>query len=95
MNQRVSFIRNIEQKDNHTLTILWDDFQLVNYRLSDIQQACPCAKCYGDGNKHVKDDVGALMIRSVGRYALRIEFTAGCSQGIYDFDLIRRIREWS
>jgi len=38
-------------------------------------------------------DVKAYRITSVGRYALRIEYTFGCSAGIYDYDLLRVLGE--
>ncbi|MBY0528932.1 MAG: DUF971 domain-containing protein [Rhabdochlamydiaceae bacterium] len=87
-----AFIRRIFQKDQIRFTIEWTDGKLSDYRLSDLQRACPCAAC---GEKKTEDlrldpEVEAIRIVNVGMYALRIEFTSGCSQGIYPFDFLRK-----
>ena len=86
-------IRQIKQKDRYCFTILWSDGREDTYRLSALQQQCPCVRCSEARDKRlplaVEDDVLAHRIISVGRYALRIEFTMGCSQGIYPFSLLR------
>lgn len=92
------FIREIAQKDNYTFTITWNDGVVGNYRLSELQKQCPCAGCIDEvtgkrilDEKNVKPDVRAVKIVSVGRYALRIQFTSGCSTGIYEFDLLHKL----
>lgn len=89
-------VRSISQKDNHTFTIVWSDGKSCDYRLSDLQKCCPCANCIDEATGQrllnestVKSDVKAVRIANVGRYALRIHFTSGCSTGIYSFDLLR------
>lgn len=83
------YIRKITQKNNHTFTIDWNDGRQMDYRLHKLQQKCPCAGCTESRAPNVKEDVRAINIQSVGRYALRIFFTSGCSKGIYDFDFLR------
>jgi DUF971 family protein len=89
-------IYNIWQKDRYTFCIEWSDGQLSEYRLSDLQKRCPCAGCSDEqtGQRlasapQVDDEVRAKRLVNVGRYALRIEFTTGCSSGIYSFDRLR------
>ena len=41
--------------------------------------------------KTVREDVRAKRITSVGRYALRIDFTSGCNSGIFGFDFLREL----
>ena len=92
MKEQPICIQRIVQKDNHTLTIGWSDGVTSDYRLSLLQKNCPCAGCSTESVKNqVKDDVRATKISSVGRYALRISFTHGCSAGIYDFSLLRNL----
>jgi DUF971 family protein len=86
------------QKDDFTFSIQWTDGMLSDYRLSDLQKRCPCASCIDEytGNRvldvsSVEETVRAKRINSVGRYALRVEFTSGCSTGIYGFDLLRML----
>lgn len=93
MNQ-VYFVKKIYQKDNHTFAIEWNDGIVKDYRLSDLQKCCPCAQCFDseNGRSHVENidpNVRAKRIVNVGRYALRIDFTSGCSMGIYSFDMLR------
>jgi DUF971 family protein len=99
MNSNAVFINNIYQKDNHTFIIEWNDGEVNHYRLSDLQKRCPCAGCVDEmTGRRVLDDtkidinVRAKRITSVGRYALRIQFTSGCSHGIYSFDYLRTCR---
>lgn len=88
-------IRTIAQKDNHHFTVEWTDGSSKNYRLSDLQRRCPCAKCFDveTGKQRCTEDepdvdVRAVQIKSVGRYALKVLFTSGCSRGIYSYDML-------
>lgn len=92
------FVKQIKQKDNHTFTIAWSDGEMADYRLSELQKRCPCAGCNDEvtGKRLIDDsslrvDVRAVRIVSVGRYALRVQFTSGCSMGIYEFDMIKNL----
>lgn len=85
-------IKAIKQTDNHTFQIIWNDGSQKNYRLSDLQKNCPCAGCVDEltgqriaTSQAVKEDVRAINLQSVGRYALKIKFTSGCSTGIYSY----------
>ena len=89
-------VKNIEQKDNYTFTIQWNDGVVKDYRLNELQLRCPCANCVDEvtGERladagQVKENVKAKRVTSVGKYALRIDFTSGCSHGIYTFDMLR------
>jgi len=88
-------IRKIYQKNNHEFTIEWNDGFHADYRLSDIQRQCPCANCVDETTgkrfphgSHTNHDVRAVKIMNVGRYALKIQFTSGCSSGIYGLDFL-------
>ncbi|MGK5593974.1 MAG: DUF971 domain-containing protein [Parachlamydiaceae bacterium] len=84
------FIKNIYQKDNFHFTIEWNDGAKADYYLQNVQANCPCASCH-EIKKNNTREVKATRIVSVGRYALQIEFTAGCSMGIYDYPLLRKL----
>lgn len=93
----ISFVAKIWQKDNYTFSIQWNDGFIQDFRLSELQRNCPCAHCNDEStgkklvdSKKIPDDLRAIFIRSVGRYGLRIQFTSGCSMGIYSFDRLRR-----
>ncbi len=94
MNHKAFIVKKIDQLDNYTFSIEWADGVVTKYRLSDLQRACPCANCTDEKSvtakkDDLKNDVSAVNITSVGRYALRIQFTKGCSQGIFGFDMLR------
>lgn len=96
MKKPAVLIQKIKQKDNYTFTIEWSDGDIKNYRLSQLQKNCPCAGCVDESTgqrvldeQTVNEDVRAVRIVSIGRYALKIQFTSGCSNGIFDFDSLR------
>lgn len=89
-------IQTIEQKDNYTFSIVWTDGKSADYRLSDLQAQCPCAQCVDENTGQRKVDPASIPInltakrlKNVGRYAIKIDFTEGCSLGIYSFDFLR------
>lgn len=94
------FVKKIWQKNNFTFSIVWNDGITQDFKLSDLQRHCPCANCTDEltgqltiDPKNISEDVRAIVIKSVGRYGLRIQFTSGCSTGIYSFDRLRRMNE--
>lgn len=96
MNATQILIKTLQQKNNHTFTIEWSDGIVSDYRLSDVQSFCPCAKCMDQSktksaNAPIDHDVRALRIFNIGRYAMRIQFTSGCSTGIYSYALLRQL----
>lgn len=91
-------VSSIKQKDNHTFSIVWSDGAVKDYRLSELQKRCPCANCVDEStgkrilnDANVNADVRAVKIVSIGRYALRIQFTSGCSTGIYGYDMLYQL----
>ncbi|GAB4226096.1 MAG: hypothetical protein Tsb0021_01790 [Chlamydiales bacterium] len=89
-------LRRIWQKDNFTFCIEWSDGREQSFRLSELQKSCPCAACVDEDTgkrladpKAVDPNLKALKIENVGRYALRVSFTSGCSYGIYTFRYLR------
>jgi ATP-binding protein involved in chromosome partitioning len=96
MEDKCAFVKKIAQKDLHTFTIEWTDGQVCDYRLSVVQRRCTCARCRDEKTgrllidpQMVDEQVSARKIENVGRYALKIEFTSGCSRGIYPFSFLR------
>jgi DUF971 family protein len=94
------FVTQIWQKNNHAFSIRWNDGIVQDFKLCDLQRNCPCANCADEitGSRlldpqTVSDNVRAIVIRSVGRYGLRIQFASGCSTGIYSFDRLRKMEQ--
>jgi ATP-binding protein involved in chromosome partitioning len=98
-NTQRAFIASIWQKDRDAFAIRWTDGMETSYQLKELQERCPCAGCVDEMTgvrkaiaPSISKEVGAHRIFSVGRYAIRIEFSSGCSHGIYDFALLRSLR---
>jgi DUF971 family protein len=90
MKQPPVLLKNIQQKDNCTFAVEWSDGKNSLYRLSELQKQCPCAGCNEKRTKTVQEDVRAVKICSLGRYALKIQFTSGCSMGIYTYAMLHQ-----
>jgi len=76
------------------LFIEWNDGMQSRYPWGELQQQCPCQRCRHkkqNASKELRPLVKVKNILSVGNYALRIEFEQGCSQGIYSFELLRKL----
>jgi DUF971 family protein len=87
-------IKNIQQVDNHSFGVEWNDGIVSFCRLSVMQKKCPCAGCANRGQDLVVDEnVKAVSIKGVGNYAIAVRFSSGCSAGIYDYALLRSICE--
>lgn len=91
-------IKGISQKNNHMFTIEWTDGIICDYALEDLQRNCPCARCsqqkeqkYIYQEQPIVEPVKAIRISNVGRYALRIQFTSGCSLGIFSYEFLREL----
>ncbi len=93
------FILQLWQKDNYTFSIEWNDGVIQDFRLCNVQRNCPCARCVSEKSgqrlidpESISNDLQAISMHTVGRYALHIQFTSGCSIGIYTFDRLRKMR---
>ncbi|MCH9626913.1 MAG: Iron-sulfur cluster carrier protein [Chlamydiales bacterium] len=71
------------------LTIEWKEGEASVLRAESLQKECPCAHCKGGAS--ALSDVAFLSHDRVGRYGLRFRFSSGCSYGIYDFSLLKRL----
>lgn len=71
----------VTKVDKQTLEAVFLE-ERVKCRFSDLQERCPCARCVGK-ERPSDPDLSVTGIERVGRYAVRFQFTSGCSQGIY------------
>lgn len=91
-------IQQIKQIDDYCFQIVWNDSRESIYRLSDLQKQCPCAGCVDEVSGQRKElaipvpsDTRAKTVQNVGRYGLKIQFTSGCSSGIYDYSMLYKM----
>jgi ATP-binding protein involved in chromosome partitioning len=87
----------IAQRGPRELAIHWADGAESVFDVRALRLACACARCVDEWSGRatldpasVPDDVHPLQIRSVGRYAIQIDWSDGHDSGIYPF---RRLRE--
>ena len=85
-------IKKIYQKNDYVFTIEWLDGKVQDYQLSNLQKNCLCARCVDEHTgKRLSDpslisnELTAKRIYNVGRYALKVEFSSGCSRGIFPY----------
>lgn len=80
----------IEQKAGGGMWVKWSDGGEGEFRLADLQRCCPCAACQ-EKPVAVSDEVRVLSCRTVGRYGLQMEFSSGCSLGIYSAEVLLKV----
>lgn len=57
--------------------------------LHELQKRCPCARC--KIQKKCDENVSLLEFSLVGRYAIKVSFSSGCSRGIYPITLLEEL----
>ena len=80
--------KEIWQKDNKTLCILWTDNLEQEFDVIKLRQQCPRATCQEKKNTFF-ENIRPKTIVSVGSYALKIIFNDGHQEGIYTFKYLR------
>jgi len=92
-------------RQNHELSIIWNDGHQSVYSFSLLRHACPCAECRGGHDKMGSEpdpsvfampveDTPATLLRSleaVGAYALTIDWEDGHHYGIYTWSYLRAL----
>lgn len=91
-------VKNVTQSDPQTFIIEWSDGTAFKYCARDVQKVCPCAGCVDEqtqkskvDEKFIQEGLQVVQIGVVGRYALKIRFSSGCSNGIYTFDMLKEL----
>ena len=90
----IPFVQSIQQVDKSRFKIIWTDGKEGVFHLAELQRLCPCSSCEKQKGI-VEQEMSAKKIVSVGNYALRIDFTAGCSKGIYTYAFLRKLGDKS
>lgn len=88
----------IQQVDDVTLSVKWQDGHESRYRGDYLRGRCPCAVCVDEwtgkrtiGSDQIQPDVHPEEIEAVGRYGIRVRWSDGHGTGIYTFDFLRSL----
>lgn len=71
----------VTQIDSHHVEISRAG-RVVKWRFSTLQESCPCARC-AQNDRPQDPNVTVTDIQKIGNYAVRFQFTTGCSKGFY------------
>lgn len=90
-------IRWLEKKSE--FSILWGNDHESIFPLLYLREECPCALCRWEREnkdplkmaKILPENLNAIMIETVGHYAIKIQWNDGHSTGIYTFDMLRNL----
>jgi len=84
-------LKSLFRAEKGLLSLTWSDGLCQEIPLVELQRHCPCAQCLcAPGGAPMEGDVAALEITAIGRYAIKIHFSSGCSAGIYHWELLRQ-----
>jgi ATP-binding protein involved in chromosome partitioning len=88
------------KRDPRTLSVLWEDGRQADFDVRDLRLACRCALCIEELSgrplldpQSVRQDVAPRTIRSVGNYAVSVDWDDGHSTGIYSFEHLQALAE--
>jgi ATP-binding protein involved in chromosome partitioning len=82
-------VASAELVETEGVRVTWKDGWERILPLAVIQKNCPCVRC--QETKGDVSNVQANLLETIGRYAIKIHFSSGCSRGIYPFSLLRRL----
>lgn len=85
--------KKIEQSAEDTLRISWKDGKVSDFDVAELRRACQCAACVDEITREpilrpedVADSVRPVRVRSMGRYALNIDWDDGHQNTIYSWE---------
>lgn len=83
-------IKNITLSEKEAV-IDWSGGEKTVHTPDQLHKMCPCRRCFSK-NKDEKGEDHSSFVRAevVGNYALSFDFTEGCSDGIFPFELLQQ-----
>jgi DUF971 family protein len=97
MTERLPTPTEIRRLGVHALRIVWADGHLSEYRNDYLRDRCPCAQCRERPRRSLpvvndrRDELYAVQIGLVGRYALSVEWSDGHATGLYSYQTLRAL----
>jgi len=78
----------IEKRDGGGVDLVWSDDIRQSIAACTLEKLCPCTLCKG-AEKNTNACIGIDSIQLIGSFAMKFQFSKGCSHGIYSFGMIR------
>jgi DUF971 family protein len=97
MTERTATPREIRRLGVDALRIVWDDGHQSEYRNDFLRERCPCAECRQRPARSLpvvnerRDELYAVQIGVVGRYAVSVQWSDGHDSGIYSYQTLRAL----
>lgn len=92
--------QELKQVGQKHLGIVWSDGHQSLFNVRNIRLKCRCAHCVDEWTREpllkgesIPQDIRPRRIESVGRYALKFEWSDGHDTGFYTFELLRSLCE--
>lgn len=92
--------KELKQLGDKHLGIVWSDGHQSLFNVRNVRLSCRCANCVDEWTREallnaekVPLDVRPRRIESVGRYALKFDWSDGHDTGFYTFEHLRSLCE--
>jgi len=92
--------KELKQMGQKHLGIIWNDGHQSLFNVRNLRLKCRCANCVDEWTREallkedsVPSDIRPRKIESVGRYALKVEWSDGHDTGFYTFEHLRSLCE--
>jgi DUF971 family protein len=88
----------IKQMGSRLLHLEWTDGIKQDIDVVELRRQCRCASCIDEWShkqilkpEQIADTTRPVEVASVGRYAIKVDFSDGHRTGIYTYDLLRSL----
>ena len=90
----------LRQLGPNKLGIVWNDGHQSLITVRTLRLECRCANCVDEWSREkilkeasIPQDVRPVNIETIGRYALKIDWSDGHNTGMYPFDVLMKMCE--
>lgn len=86
--EEVLSLQGVRATSKNKWQMIWSDGKITNLDPHQLQKGCPCKACK-EGNSSSFEDVEITSMTQVGKYAIQVSFSKGCSKGLFPLALLR------
>lgn len=81
-------LEGVRSTSKNKWQMIWSDGKITHLDPYELQKGCPCKACR-EGINNYFEDVEIRGITQVGKYAIQVNFSKGCSKGLFPLALLR------